>query len=104
MNLISRIMEKRGIKNVEDLDREERATLERWEKILSESEITVNKIREFCAAQISTIEGKWRANPENPSVNLIHYHNVYKTLLSLIDGPRSERENLERYLNQLLEK
>jgi len=103
MNLLSRLLAKRGIEKVDDLDLEEQATFKQWEKILSDSEISVEKIAEFCKGQIHIIEGKWKANPGSENPKLITYHVIYKTLVELIEGPKAERENLERYLNQLLQ-
>lgn len=107
-NLISRLLEKRGVKDVSELAPEERADVERWTAILSTGEITVDKLTEFCKNKVKLIEGEWKNldNSERKNERLIAYHSVYKTLLDIITGDagKSEREALERYLNDLITK
>lgn len=111
-SLIHKILQKRGLKGLNELSDKrlpdgspsEKEVFETWQKILSESELTVEKIKEFCQSQISVIEGKWQdlnIDQEKKS-QWIPYHTVYKTLLTAIDAPRSAREALEKNLNQLV--
>jgi hypothetical protein len=103
MNILSKFLQKKGIASIEELDTEEKAVFNRWQEILSKGEVTVDTIRAFCQQQIDIIESKWKDFEYNNKDRLIPYHTVYKSILAAIEGPKIERENLERYLNQLLE-
>jgi mRNA-degrading endonuclease HigB of HigAB toxin-antitoxin module len=104
MNILSKILAKRGIKDVSQLTKEERLDFDNWTAILSKEELTTADIKEFCKSQVDIIEGKWSdLNIENErKAELIPYHTVYSVLLKVIDSPRLAREQLEKQLNELL--
>jgi len=104
-NLLTKLLQKRRIKDITELSKEEKADVDKWQKILSEEEITVDKIVAFCKAQIKIIETNWK-NLDNQSTKnerLIVLHTVYSTLIEVIGAPKIERETLEKYLNDLLQ-
>ena len=103
--LLLRLLQKRGITK-DDLDKEEKQTFDNWERILSEGEISVEKIGEFCKMQIRMIETQWKNldNKDEKNKRLMMLHIVYSSLLQLIEAPQTERENLEKYLTDLLTK
>lgn len=102
---LANVLEKKGISDLTELTSEEKADFDRWDKVLSEGEITIVRILEFCKQQIKLIELKWRdlSIEQSKKSELIAYHTVYSTLADLITVPKSEKENLEKYLNQLLQ-
>ena len=102
--LIEKLLNRRGIKNPEQLDNEEKQTFENWQLVLNKSELTTADIVSFCRSQISVIENKWKDldTLNAKKAELIPYHVVYKTLLAAIESPKSAREALEIQLNQLL--
>lgn len=104
--LLEKLFHKRGIKDFNELDQEEKQTFENWQSILSKEELTLSDVKEFCQVQLDVIEGKWKDyNIDNTKkAELIPYHTCYKTLFLAIGSPRSARENLEKTLIQLLEK
>lgn len=108
MSLISKLFEKRKIKDTSELDPDERAQIERWQAILSTGEMSVDKIKEFCENQVKLIENQWKGfdNSERKNERLVAHHVVYKSILSFItgDGTKAEREALERYLTDLIAK
>lgn len=102
--LLRKVLEKAGIKGPEDLKPEEKADFDRWRGILSEGEVTVERVQEFCRTQIDLIEKKWR-DPSCPNrERLIDQHVVYRSILDATTAPQVEKENLEKYLNSLLTK
>lgn len=105
MSKIDELLEKRGIKDVSTLDDGEKQTFDRWQKILSDGEINVDKIKQFCLNQVQVIEHKWKDldNSDNKLQRLITMHVVYKTILDALDKPAQERENLEKYLAQMIQ-
>ena len=104
MDLINKLLQKWKIQNESDLSEDEHKTVEQWKGILSKDEFTIEDIKEYCKTQINIIETKWSDyDKENSKKSeLIPYHTVYRTLLQVIESPRSARENLEKHLNQLL--
>ena len=104
MSILDKLLNKRGLKSTDELDDEEKVTYENWRKILSKEDLTIQDIKDFCQTQISVIELKWKdLNIDNSKkAELIPYHTVYKTLEQVLNAPRSEREQLEAQLNQLL--
>lgn len=103
--LLSQLLEKRGIKTVNELSEEEGKQFDNWQKILSEGEMSVDKIRDFCQLQLDIIKTKMKNFDNEPWNNerLTVYFNVYDALLTLISSPKAEREALEKYLKQLIE-
>jgi len=53
--LLSKLFAKRGITSVNELSPDEQATFKKWDAILSEGDITVEKIVEFCENQLKVI-------------------------------------------------
>ncbi len=100
--LLEKLLKKNGIKGVEELKGDEKKTYDRWQSILSEGDITVEKIANFCQSQVDVIERKWADHLLDKRERLIDQHVIYKTLLKAITSPQAERENLERYLNSLV--
>ena len=104
MSILTKLLERRGIQDPKDLKGEEKDLYESWKAILSEGEISVEKIKEYCQSQLSYIETKWADyDKENTKkAELIPYYTVYKMLVRVIEAPRVQKELLEQQLNQLL--
>lgn len=98
-------LDKTGVKNFTDLTSDEKVTYERWNLILSQGEVTVKSITAFCESQKSVIEGLWKdlSNPQMKNDRLIAQHVVYSTMIEAIKAPLSERENLEKHLQNLIQ-
>lgn len=102
MDILAKLFQKRGIKDINDLSSEEKQTFENYERVLSKRELTIDDIKQFLSLQIGIIESKWRDYEYKEKANLVAYHTIYKTLLEAIDAPEKEREQLEKYLIQLI--
>ena len=104
-NLLTRLFAKKGIKSVDELSQEERATFDGYAKTLSKTELSVADIRDFLKSQVAIIEGKWKdyGLSSFAKAELIPAHTVYKTLLTVIDAPQLERDQLETFLRNLIE-
>ena len=103
-SLLQKLLHKRGIKDISELDNSEKQQFDHWDMVLSEGEITVEKVKLFCQSQLTVIE-KQLANFDNtPQKNerLVIYFNVYKTIMNALTAPQAERESLEKYLRQLI--
>lgn len=101
LDILNRILQKRGVK-YEDLDKEEKEQFEQWKLVLVKDELTIDDIRNFCQAQVDTIEARWADLNGKDKGDLIPYHTVYKLLLKVLNSPKEAREALEKNLNQLI--
>lgn len=104
-NPVTLWLEKLGIKDpAKELSPDEKVTLENWRRILTEGEITVDRIKEFCGYQIGVIEAQFRdpTKSDREKANLTLVHSVYSAILMIIVSPKAEREALEKYLNTLI--
>jgi hypothetical protein len=103
--LLSRLLQKRGIKDPQELTTEEKVDFEKWQLVLNKEELTTEDIKIFCQMQIGKIEARWAdLGTENAKkAELIPFHTCYKLLLSAISSPKSAREAVEQQLNQLLQ-
>ena len=104
MNILEKLLFKRGIKSVDELSGEEKKTFENWRKILSKDQLTLEDIKMFCQTQINVIETRWKdyGTEQNKKAELIPYHTIYRTLLQVIESPQKERSQLEIQLEQML--
>ena len=102
-NILFTILKKKGIKDASELTPEERVDFDRWKKILTE-EVTVDTIKEFCKYQITIMESRFASgeNTEKQDNFIKASLNIYLNLVKLIESPQIEKENLERYLNELI--
>lgn len=103
MSILTKFFEKRGVKP-EDLTPEEKETVEGWKKILSEEDVTLDTILVYCTNSISVIENQFKdlENSKEKIERLVLLHTVYSSLKKIITSPKSEKENLEKYLTSLL--
>lgn len=111
--LIQKLLRKKGVQNLEELDTKklpdgtpsEKEVFEQWQAVLNKESLSTQDIKTFCEQQIRIIEAKWKDYDKENSkkAELIPFFIVYKTLLEAIDSPKSAREALEKYLNQLLQ-
>ena len=102
MNLLSKLLEKRGISKVEELSIEEKVVFDRYKVVLTGEAVTIDTLKEFCKAQIAIIEARFAAPVTEHDVYLKACLHVYLNLLKAIEAPQAERESLEKYLTQLI--
>ncbi len=102
-NLLTKLFQKRGIKSVKELTKEEKIDFDNWDKILSKEDLTIEDIKKFCRAQCDVIKSKWKnLDLDNKKkAEMIPYFTVYETLLAVINSPKVEREILEKQLIEL---
>lgn len=101
-NVFSSLFEKNGIKDINDLSPEERATYENYEQILSAGEMTVDKVVKFCESQASIIETQFGNTDNSPekTARLAYQHAIYKLIVKAITAPQEARKRLEEELQK----
>lgn len=112
MSILDLFLKKRGVKDPAELDDTpntdgsptEKQDFERWRKVLAKEALSVEDIKLFCQGQIGMIEARWKdmSSTQEKKAELIPYYTVYKTLEQVMSAPMAEREQLEAYLNQLI--
>lgn len=104
MNILSELFKKRGIKDYTELSSEEKVQYEEWKTVLSKENLTISDVKDFCLDQLSLIEVQFKDLDRDFSKTdrLVLLHSVYTAIMTLLDSPKIERENLEKYLTGLL--
>jgi len=102
MSLLSKLLAKYNVKSEEELSPEEQATYKRYKIILAKGDVTVDAIKEFCDQQIDIIHSCFDGRTPLSPVQQASLH-VYLNIKKAIDGPRAEREAVERYLQQIIQ-
>lgn len=105
MSVLSQFFERKGI-DPADLNAEEKATLEQWKNTFTQADkdVTVADILAFCDMNIKQIEVEFRSfdtPPEKRERQVIAY-STYVAIRNLINAPREQREQFEKYLSTLL--
>ena len=103
-NIIWRLLKKKGIESLDELDSEEKVVFDQWQAVLSKEELTLPDVKEFCKIQCEVIKQKWAdySIDQAKKAELLPYFTVYNSLLTVIDSPREARESLERHLESLI--
>jgi len=102
--LIQQLFEKKGITKLGDLAPDEKAKYDEWQATIDGTEVTVEKLKEFCEKQIKIIEDVYsRAEQTDKKDTMLRASlHVYLNLLKLMESTEAERASLERYLTDLL--
>jgi hypothetical protein len=101
---LEKLLAKRGIQ-AEELTTEEKSQFDKWNGVMSNSELKVADIEQFCIKQKELIEGQFTNldNSGEKNTKLVLLHSVYSKLARACVADKTERESLERYLNQLID-
>lgn len=100
--LLQNWLNKIKITDVNKLSTDEKATFDDWNRVLSEGEITVEKITQFCKAQKRIVETQY-TNPDNSEKKdhiLKASLGFYNSMLNLLESPKAEKEAIEKDLIQ----
>jgi hypothetical protein len=102
--IIQSILQKKGVSKLTELTPDEKVEYDRWQSIVDGNEVTIEKMREFCASQIRLIEGRYASGDttDKQDTFLRASLHIYLNLLDMINSPEITRVNLEKHLTQLL--
>jgi hypothetical protein len=102
--ILTRLFEKKGIKDISELSYADKLEFDKWNGILSEGEVTLDKVLQFCTTQLSLIERQFRDLDISTQKRdrLMLLHGVYSALKEVITQPKAQKEALEKYLEGLL--
>jgi hypothetical protein len=103
-NILTLVLNKLG-KNYEELKPVEKATFDRWESILTTSEITIEKLREFLEGEkealIKELATSQYELDSKSDMFLKARLNDCLIILALLESPQKAKEQLEGYLKKL---
>lgn len=101
--ILTKWLHQNKIASVDELDKDEKAVYDNYDKVLSKEPLTLEDLKVFISQQVELIERKWRDydRDELKKSDLIPYHTCYKTLLAAIESPSVEREAMINHLTQL---
>lgn len=102
MSILDKLLDKKGIKSIDELSAEERAIFDGYKLTLTSKGVTITDLQKFCRSQIALIEDKFGSAESKYDHYLKACLHIYITLLKAIEAPKVERENLERYLIALI--
>ena len=95
MNILSKLLEFRGIKDFSELSQEERQQFTEWQHILEKDEIGGKEIAEFCEAALKTIEQRFEEEVSQAKLqSLTTQHTVYRKLRDLVQAPTHSAKHL----------
>ena len=102
--LLQRLLQKRNV-DPKELSPEEKQDFDRWESKLQGKDMSVETIVGYCKAQLSSIEALWENldNSREKNERLILLHTVYSKLIHMVEANEKEREQLEKYLDELID-
>ncbi len=102
--LLQRLLQKRNV-DVKELSEDEKKDFDRWESKLQGKDLTVEIIADYCKAQLIKIESQWDDldNLDEKNKRLIILHTVYGKLSRMITSHGKERDELEKYLDNLID-
>lgn len=102
--LILKLLRKRGIENIDDLDESEMSQYKTWQEALTSSEVSVESITKFCKKQKNLIEDQY-SNPDNSEKKDLALKTslaMYKAILAFISGAKVARKHaladIEHYI------
>jgi len=104
-HLLERLLKKYKVSSIQELSADDQSEVRRWQTIFSQDEITVADIQTFCSNQVLEVEKQWRDTNNSSQKNdrLIILHTVYRSLIDLIQAPKTGKAQLEAYLQNLLD-
>jgi len=101
--MINKLLEKLNIKNVLDLNTEEKKTLSNWQEVFNKGEITIKELKEYLESQISIITDQllvYRNSKEKDNYLKARLLN-YRMILTFLESPEKKREYLNKYIDNL---
>lgn len=111
--LLYDFLEAKGIKSRDKLSPDEKATFEKWEKILKK-DVRVEDIISLIDESLAELQKQWLELDEKNPISFIFYwrDQLYikariKNLMlikDLVDSSNNNKKSLERYLRDLLKK
>lgn len=101
--MLDALLERLGIKSVDELSKAELEVYQQWEKLLAGGPLTIDKLQKFFEHELARAEAESRKYDNSANKDL--YLKAYRTFLSLgigaISSPEKQRDALRESLRRV---
>ena len=103
-SLIERLLNKRGIKSIDDLKAKEREVYQAWMQVLTKPDTTIDDIKRVLPIETERVNAELRKydNTERKELYLKAYANLLTFFTTLITSPEKQRNELKAQIEQQL--
>jgi hypothetical protein len=103
--MLQQILEKLGIRSIDDLKPAERETWRQWGEILARHELTTDDIKAFLTTELARANGELHSfdNSDRKEMFYKAYAVFSETLLKAISAPQREKDQLRDFLRKKYE-
>ncbi|HEY1757949.1 MAG TPA: hypothetical protein VGG72_21445 [Bryobacteraceae bacterium] len=100
--MLELILQKLGLKSIDDLKPAERATWMQWATILGKKDVTIEDLKKFLPAELERATVELRKHDNSPQKDAYYkaYGDILATIQKFIVTPQKERETLRAMLKQ----
>lgn len=100
--MLDQILQKLGLKSIDDLKPAERVTWMQWASILGKRDVTIDDLKKFLPQELerATIELRKHDNSAQKDSYYKAYGDILATITKVITAPEHERESLRSMLKK----
>lgn len=100
--MIDQILQKLGLKSIDDLTPTERETWTQWTAILGKRDVTIEDLKRILPVEIARAQAELLKYDNSPQKDLFQkaYITALETITKIVVTPEQERENLKAMLKQ----
>jgi hypothetical protein len=98
--MIDQILQKLGIRSIDDLKPAERATWMQWTSILAKGDVTIEDLKKLLPIELERARDELLKYENSKEKDLFHkaYITALETITKIVTTPTQERENLKSML------
>ena len=100
--MLEQILQKLGLKSIDDLKPAEKATWMQWATILGKADITIEDLKKFLPIELerASVELRKHDNSAQKDAYYKAYGDILATITKVINSPTQERDSLKAMLRQ----
>ena len=100
--MIDQILQKLGLKSIDDLKPAEKSTWMQWSTILGKADVTIEDLKKLLPLEVDRAKAELLKYENSKEKDLFHkaYITALETITKLILTPAKERESLKAMLKQ----
>ena len=100
--MLEQILQKLGLKSIDDLKPAERATWGEWSKVLAKADVTIEDLKTFLPKELdrANLELRKHENSKDKDAFFKAYCTLLDTITKFIVAPTKDREQLKAFLKQ----
>lgn len=100
--MLELILQKLGLKSIDDLKPAEKATWMQWAAVLGKKDVTIDDLKKFLPVELERATVELRKHDNSPQEDAYYkaYGDILATITKFIVSPAQERETLKAMLKQ----